>query len=212
MQPYFAPYAGYFRLMCDVDAFVVLDAVQFPRGGWVHRNRLRRRDGASDWFTLPIQRPHLETQIGDLVFQSAAERAMARAFRRFPLFDAPSSQILDLLPLLRPDIAPCAFLVRLLVRLSERLGLKVPFVLQSDLGLPTDLKGVDRVYEICRRMNAGAYVNSPGGRLLYSAEGFARRGLALSILPDYRGASDSILQRLQDGAAADIAAEIRNNL
>jgi hypothetical protein len=40
MQPYFVPYAGYFRLFAASDLFVIYDCVQFPRRGWVHRNRL----------------------------------------------------------------------------------------------------------------------------------------------------------------------------
>ena len=40
MQPYFIPYAGYFRLFAASDLFVIYDCVQFPRRGWVHRNKL----------------------------------------------------------------------------------------------------------------------------------------------------------------------------
>jgi hypothetical protein len=40
MQPYFIPYAGYFRLFAASDLFVIYDCVQFPRRGWVQRNRL----------------------------------------------------------------------------------------------------------------------------------------------------------------------------
>ena len=33
MQPYFFPYAGYFRLFAHVDEFVIFDCVQFRRRG-----------------------------------------------------------------------------------------------------------------------------------------------------------------------------------
>jgi hypothetical protein len=33
MQPYFMPYAGYFRLFAAADVFVLFDCVQFPRRG-----------------------------------------------------------------------------------------------------------------------------------------------------------------------------------
>jgi hypothetical protein len=45
MQPYFLPFAEYFRLFAASDVFVLLDDVQFPRRGWVHRNRLHDRGG-----------------------------------------------------------------------------------------------------------------------------------------------------------------------
>jgi hypothetical protein len=40
MQPYFFPYAGYFRLLQAADHFVLLDCVQFPRRGRVHRTQV----------------------------------------------------------------------------------------------------------------------------------------------------------------------------
>jgi hypothetical protein len=46
MQPYFIPYAGYFRLFAATDLFVIYDCVQFARRGWVHRNRLPDGAGA----------------------------------------------------------------------------------------------------------------------------------------------------------------------
>ena len=55
MQPYFAPYAGYFRLLATTDLFVVYDCVQFPRRGWVHRNQLPDAAGKLDWLTLPLE-------------------------------------------------------------------------------------------------------------------------------------------------------------
>ena len=212
MQPYFAPYAGYFRLMCDVDAFVVLDEVQFPRRGWVHRNRLRRRDGVLDWLTLPIAYAPRTASIRELEFASGIEAWCSKASRRFAALGEPAPQLAGCLPLVRPEESPCESMLRLLVGFCERLGLAPPVVRQSELSLPPELTGAERIYEICRRMGADTYLNSPGGRLLYDAEAFRRRGFELEFLPDYRGPMESILQRLNDSPAEEIAAEIRANL
>ena len=56
MQPYFVPHAGYFRLFAASDLFVVFDCVQFPRRGWVHRNRLPDAQGRARWLTLPLSK------------------------------------------------------------------------------------------------------------------------------------------------------------
>src|SRR5437016_2188558 len=56
MQPYFLPYAGYFRLFAASDLFVIYDCVQFPRRGWVHRNRLTDARGLERWLTLPLEK------------------------------------------------------------------------------------------------------------------------------------------------------------
>lgn len=212
MQPYFAPYAGYFRLMCDVDAFVVLDQVQFSRSGWVRRNRLRRLNGNLDWLSLPLASAPTDTAILDLSYTPHAEAWAAKASRRFRALREPTPQVSRCLPLLEPTEIPCDSLLRLLGRFSETLGIVPTFIRQSELPLPAGLRGAERIYEICRQLGAERYVNSPGGRDLYDREAFRRRGIELEFLPDYRGPMDSILQRLNDASPHEIAAEIRANL
>lgn len=212
MQPYLAPYAGYFRLMCDVDAFVILDQVQFPRRGWVHRNRLRLPDGRLGWLTLPLAYAPLPATILDLAFAPDVDAWASGVSRRFPALREPGPQARDCLPLVEPGETPCESLLRLMTRFSEALGVTPRFVRQSELPLPAGLTGVERIYEICRQLGADRYVNSPGGRHLYDLATFRSRGLELEFLPDYRGPMDSILQRLNEAPARAIAAEIRANL
>ncbi|MBO6047753.1 MAG: WbqC family protein, partial [Erysipelotrichaceae bacterium] len=40
-QPYFFPYLGYFQLMNMADMFILYDDVNFIKGGWIHRNRIK---------------------------------------------------------------------------------------------------------------------------------------------------------------------------
>src|SRR5690242_1084459 len=84
MQPYFMPYAGYFRLMAAADIFVIYDCVQFPKGGWVHRNRLPDGKGQLRWLTLPIDRPKLGTLISELSFMDDAAEVMRERLMPFP--------------------------------------------------------------------------------------------------------------------------------
>lgn len=214
MQPYFLPYAGYFRLMCDVDVFVVLDNVQFPRGGWVHRNRLGRSDGRLGWLTLPLCKQPLATTIqqtrlrGDALTREWAGRVNAFPAGRWAL--DPSRPVGDLLCLesdllaltLRRSLALCATL----------LGLTVPFVSASELGCDPALTGSDRILAICRLLGATGYLNLPGGRKLYDAQEFQRSGIALEFLPDYQGDMASILQRLYEAPADAVLREIRGNM
>ena len=73
MQPYFFPYLGYLRLLRDVD-YCCLNDVQFPRRGWVHRNRVTNNNGELDWLTLPIQKCERNTLIKDLEFKQNYEQ------------------------------------------------------------------------------------------------------------------------------------------
>src|SRR5579871_148005 len=89
MQPYFAPYAGYFRLLAGVDLFVIYDCVQFPRRGWVHRNRLPDAAGDAQWLTLPLKPAPFDARIDALVFAEDAPARMAERLRAFPSLAAP---------------------------------------------------------------------------------------------------------------------------
>src|SRR6478672_877532 len=84
MQPYFIPYAGYFRLFAASDLFVIYDCVQFQREGWVHRNRLTDPFGANRWLTLPLEKSPLATPIRDLRFVPDAKEVLGRRLQTFP--------------------------------------------------------------------------------------------------------------------------------
>ena len=67
--------------------FVMFDCVQFPRRGWVHRNRLPVSDGTTDWFTLPVARAPRDALISELVF---AVDARERVQERRPPYRSPA--------------------------------------------------------------------------------------------------------------------------
>ncbi len=85
MQPYFIPYAGYFRLFAASDLFVIYDCVQFPRRGWVHRNKMPGADGRECWLTLPLAKMPRDVRIRDLSFSADAAAILRERMRRIPL-------------------------------------------------------------------------------------------------------------------------------
>src|ERR1043165_6485184 len=100
MQPYFIPYAGYFRLFAASDLFVIYDCVQFPRRGWVHRNRLVDSFGNSRWLTLPLQRAPQGVLIRNLKFPANARETFAARLRPFPLtakYPASAAPVLEMM-------------------------------------------------------------------------------------------------------------------
>ncbi len=198
MQPYFFPYAGYYRLFAASDVFVVLDCVQFPRRGWVHRNKLNNSNGELQWLTLPLVKSDRDTtRICDLTFSDDASRLFDEQKRRFPCLNHLESREPQLAELISDfSVSPVQYLVRCLEWVTERLNMKRKIVLSSSLNVPEHFKAQERIIEIANRMNATKYINAPGGRDLYDNNAFEASGLKLDFLTDYSGSYESILQRL----------------
>ncbi|MBD3766168.1 MAG: WbqC family protein [Rhodobacterales bacterium] len=209
MQPYLLPYAGYFRLMVDVEALVLGDTQQFPRRGWVHRNRLVDDAGRLGWLTLPLAPQPLGTPIRDLAWGQEAALHLTRAMNRFAATRRAGPQTAAVLAALRaPAVAPAALIEDLLRLVAAVLDLRTPILRQSDFDLPAGLRPVDQIAAICAAMGVRQYVNAPGGRALYDPADFRARGLRLLFHPPHPGPATSILQRLADEPAAQIRAEI----
>jgi hypothetical protein len=210
MQPYFIPYAGYFRLFAASDLFVIYDCVQFPRRGWVHRNQLADATGAERWLTLPIAKASREVLIRELRFSLGAREIMAQRIRRVPLLMTRRSPEPEVLATLR-DVGgtPVDYIERLLRNIVSHLGLRWNVTRSSSLGVPNSVHGQDRIIEIAHRLGATGYVNSPGGRHLYETRAFEDAKLELRFLADYSGPSTSILSRMLEENASSLSHDIR---
>jgi hypothetical protein len=210
MQPYFVPYAGYFRLMAACDLVVMFDCVQFPRRGWVHRNQLTTISGQRDWMSLPLMKAPQSVLIRDLAW---SERANAKWFyeqiQRFPALRIEN----DLQQILQNFAQePNIYLMRSIEIICLLLDLKFTPIFSSSLNLPDSLRGEDRILEICDHFRAKTYVNVPGGAELYTQDNFKKRGIELKFLPDFIGNYVSILERLAFEPVEKIRAEISAQL
>lgn len=206
MQPYFVPYAGYFRLLSQTDLFIVYDCVQFPRRGWVHRNRLTTVTDELDWLTLPLEKAPQDVLIRDLRFRADAGPAFAAQLRRFPAFARPhpfAEAMADLAG------SPVDHIERLLRLAGEAMGLPWRSLRSSSLAIPAQIRGQERILAIAEAVGARRYLNPPGGRALYDAPRFTARGMELAFLPDHAGSFVSIAERLLTEDARQVAQELR---
>lgn len=212
MQPYFIPYAGYFRLLAASDLFVIYDCVQFPRRGWVHRNMLTDFSGEARWLTLPLEKAPRDVLIRDLRFPPNAAELLADRLRRFPLAGAATPATEHILAALR-DVrgSPLEYIERMLEITAAYCELPWRIVRSSSLDVGAELRGQDRILEIVRRVGAGRYINASGGRELYDPAAFDRAGIELQFLADYRGPMTSILQRMLNDDRSDLVSDIRES-
>ncbi len=194
MQPYFVPYAGYFRLFDEADLFVAYDCVQFPRRGYVHRNRLPDALGRAQWLTLPLQHAPQSAKIYELEFAADAVERLAQARGKFPILKTLPAPWDDLFSSVQGSLVP--WLISSLELSRDALGIDCPILCSSTLKVPPDVTGQDRIVEICKLLGATSYVNAPGGRHLYEEDVFKAAGIELSFLPPLEGSHWSILYDL----------------
>lgn len=210
MQPYVLPYAGYFRLIAQTDLFVIYDCVQFPRRGWLHRNKMLDARGEEQWLTLPLRPAPQDVLIRDLEFPDDAAAQIAERLRPFPVAQRPGAHTPLLDRLRQPDGKPVDVITDLLAIASDILGFEWNVVRSSSLDVPASFRAQDRILEIARRLGATHYVNAPGGRDLYDAEAFAAQGVELAFLDPWTGAGGSILQRLADDDLEALSHQVRH--
>lgn len=211
IQPYFFPYAGYFRLFQAADTVVMFDCVQFPRRGWVHRNRFALAGGELDWLTLPIAKTNRDTRIEGLRFAIDARLRLESSLRRFPLLEsarrAGHPLIERILDIRSDDVTQ--YLCDLVQDAAARLRLDRPIIRSSVLGIDPELRAQDRVIAIVNALGGTRYVNPSGGHDLYDHAAFTRAALELRFLSPYKGSMGSILSRLLSEPAAVVSAEVR---
>jgi hypothetical protein len=198
MQPYFFPYAGYFRLFLDVDEFVIFDCVQFPRRGRVHRTEVTNALGVAEWLTLPLSSQPRDVRICDLRFAKDARIRLDRRLEEFPWWSAGKGPAADRVRdfLHAPPAAVIDCLEAGLRLVNELLCIDTPISRSSSLGLDSALRGQDRVLAVARFHGATHYLNAPGGKNLYDPADFERAGIELEFLPPYQGEFFHMLQAL----------------
>lgn len=210
MQPYFFPYAGYFRLMAAAGTFVFLDCVQFPRRGRVHRCEVPSAHGAIEWLTLPLARQPRDVLIRDLAYAGNVKAELERRLLRYPWFSKGNgpfaARLRDLL--LDSMSCPAGDLIRQLVTVSAAMGFSPRFVRSSSLAIDPLLRGQARVLAIVKALGGLRYVNTPGGRELYERRAFAASGIQLGFLTPYTGPFFHMVPTLLEVPPSDVGRNV----
>ena len=185
MQPYFLPYIGYWQLLKAADAFVLLDDVNFINRGYIARNRILL-SGQAHLFSIPLDKPSQNKLIKDIRLnfprpeRDKLLKTIRAAYQKAPYFESvyPLAE-----NLVRHEADGITEYVRhSLSRIMGYLDLPATIFISSDLEKNNDLKGQDRIIDICRNLKADTYLNPPGGRELYDRASFEKSALSLKFL------------------------------
>ena len=183
MQPYFFPYIGYYKLISEVDQFVIYDDIQFTKKGWINRNYLNSTDGP--WlFSIPIENSSKIEFINakSISKEFSREKLQSRIRQNYKkistthkldlvdrIIDFPTNNLFD-------------YLENSLLVLTQEIGIDSKKILKSSqIGDFSKLKGEEKVIAICMAVGAKEYLNPQGGRALYDLANFAKTGISLQF-------------------------------
>ena len=71
----------------------------------------------------------------------------------------------------------------ILRKITKILGIQTPkVIISSGLDVDTQLRGEEKILEICALLNCDTYINLPGGVSLYNPVRFKSRGIELAFI------------------------------
>ncbi|MBI1286905.1 MAG: hypothetical protein GC178_04940 [Flavobacteriales bacterium] len=185
MQPYLFPYIGYFQLIHAVDRFVVFDDVNFIKRGWINRNRVLL-NGNDHMFTVPLIGVSQNKLINEIRIDPNTKwrekilTTIRHAYKSAPHFD-------EVYPLIESAFMNDSDMISDYARNSlevicKYLKIETSIISSSKTYNGSELKGVERIIDICKKEKANTYINAIGGTDLYNQSQFESDGIKLHFL------------------------------
>ncbi len=163
-QPGYLPYIGFFKKIQSVNEFIFLNDVQYSRGDWDNRNKIRTSEG-SLWLTIPIlNKPEkLLNQVKidystNWVYKH--ESAIKFNYENSPFFDKYWNDIKQILDKSHTKLFDLN--ISLINYFISVLEIKTKTIFSSDLNL--DSTGSKKLLDICKICNAQTYLSGELGK------------------------------------------------
>jgi hypothetical protein len=185
MQPYFFPYIGYWQLINAVEKYIIYDDVNYIKRGWLNRNKILV-NGEGKLIILQTRNASQnklinQTEvIGNPIYNMNLLKTLETYYKKAPHYKDVFPVIESIITLDEKNLA--RYLEFSIRRVSEYLSIDTELIVSSTITKNNDLRGQDKVIEICKVFGADEYINAIGGQALYSPEDFVAQGIQLKFL------------------------------
>lgn len=182
MQPYFLPYLGYFQLMNAVDTFIYYDDVNYIKGGWINRNNIIL-DKQNYRFTLELSGASSFKKINEIEVgrnRDKLYKTFMQAYSKAPYFKKMDWLLYNIFHSGERNLF--SYILDTHKLIFKYLDIDINYLVSSGIKKNNDLKGQDKVIDICQRLGAGKYINAIGGQDLYSRSDFMSNGIELFFM------------------------------
>lgn len=184
MQPYFFPYIGYWQLMNLVDKYIIYDDVNYIKGGWINRNRICVNKEAV-YFNLYLKDSSPNKKINEIIIDKGINnkknlKRISMAYKSAPYFMETYALMERLLNSKEENLAK--FNGNIIKEIADYLSMNTEILYSSEIEKNGQLKGQEKLLDICKKLGASDYYNAIGGKELYDRESFSAEGIELHFL------------------------------
>jgi len=187
VQSSYIPWKGYFDLIRSVDAFLLLDNVQFTRRDWRSRNRIKTRHGTA-WLSIPVLTRGRYTQLiqdtttSDPGWGRRHWQTIQANYAKAPYFDRYADRLSALYAESSTRLSEInhAFITAI----CDSLGITTPITWSS--AFETRDTPTERLIDLCRAVGGTEYLSGPSARDYLDVAAFEDAGIAVQFA-DYSG-------------------------
>lgn len=179
------PYIGYFQLIKAVDKFVVLDDVNYINRGWINRNNILL-NGKPHLFTIPLDGASQNKRICDIDVSAEPKwkekllKQIELNYKKAPFFSVGLSLFEKAIHAGYQKIAELNS--NSIKIICDYLEITTTIVSSSNRYNNQQLKGQERILDICLQEKVSNYINPIGGTELYDKNLFLSKNIQLNFI------------------------------
>jgi hypothetical protein len=181
MQPTYLPWLGYMQLIAGSDVFVFFDDVQFVRGSWHQRNRIKS-GSAEIMLTVPVlTKSKLEQKINEVKINKEGNwrkkhlQSIVLNYRKTPFFQ---DYIGGLETIYAEDFDRLVDLNTALIKFfMDKIGIKTKTVLSSEMQVEGEMNA--KIVGMCKKLGAQALYDAAGAQEILDLPYFAENNVKL---------------------------------
>jgi hypothetical protein len=180
IQSNFLPWRGYFDFIREVDLFILHDDLQYTKGDWRNRNKIKTSRGL-EWMTVPVNYKTTSQTIEETTIDNSSRWAqkmlnrIKEAYRQAPNFEMCFTQLSGLL--LEPAASISDLNLNLLRWACGHLKIDTPIKFSREfhpLGTKTE-----RLLGILKQVDATVYLSGPAAQAYLIPELLENEGIRL---------------------------------
>ncbi len=185
-QSNYIPWKGYFDAIRQADVFVLYDDMQYTKGDWRNRNKIKTPNGLQ-WLTIPVKVKGLdqrinETPVADQLWRKKHWKTIVQNYRNAPHFEKFSSVFEALYNGQEEMLSEINH--RFIIAINEILGIETRVMQSSELQLRGDRN--EKLVNICKDLGASTYLSGPAAKVYLDESQFKTEGIQVSWI-DYSG-------------------------